>query len=237
MRCQFGWRSSPGFWLLFSSALEHSHTHTTFQGSVVTQEGSEAVKHVRIVPSPVDAPAADLPSGCQKVQGTGGFAGSPFFVRYYVDDGILVEVRFFADGRRCLHAVRSLASDHYRLLGNRGTNNPPLLSPAKITNFETRLEVLGWTLDTHELSIPMTPRKGAKTQKPCGGVAGVAEGRDCSPSVPVNGFSDACVVCAETREFFCWPAVGRSRVAALSCVYIGCSRPPPPRWFGALVPR
>lgn len=27
LRCQFGWRSSPGFWSLFSSALEHSHTH------------------------------------------------------------------------------------------------------------------------------------------------------------------------------------------------------------------
>ena len=30
LRCQFGWRSSPGFWSLFSSALEHSHTRTSF---------------------------------------------------------------------------------------------------------------------------------------------------------------------------------------------------------------
>ena len=83
-------------------------------------------------------------------------------MRYYVDDGILIEVRFFADGRRCRKAVQSLASDHFRLLGSRGPNDPPLLKRSKLTDFSTRLDVLGWVLDTHELTITMTQRKHDK---------------------------------------------------------------------------
>ena len=94
----------------------------------------------------------------------GGFAGSAFFVRYYVDDGVLVEARFFQDGRRCRRAVQSLASDHFRLLGIRGPNDPPLLSKEKKknTNFTTRLEVLGWILDTQQLTVTMPPQKQQK---------------------------------------------------------------------------
>lgn len=63
------------------------------------------------------------------------------------------------DGRRRLRAVQSLATDHFRLLGDRGASDPPLISPTKVTNFETRLEVLGWVLDTEQLTISMTDRK------------------------------------------------------------------------------
>ena len=30
-----------------------------------------------------------------------------FFVRYYVDDGILVEVQWFPGGRRCIRALQT----------------------------------------------------------------------------------------------------------------------------------
>ena len=59
-------------------------------------------------------------------------------MRYYVDDGILVEVQWWPDGRRGMRAVQSLASDHFRLLGVRGASDPPLLSASKITNWDTR---------------------------------------------------------------------------------------------------
>ena len=49
----------------------------------------------------------------------GGDAGDLFFVRFYVDDDILVEVRFFQDRRRLRLAIESLESDHFRLLGPR----------------------------------------------------------------------------------------------------------------------
>lgn len=60
-----------------------------------------------------------LPRGSELVIGDGDFAGSLFFVWYYVDDGVLVERRGFADGRRSAKAIHSLAMDYFRLLGNR----------------------------------------------------------------------------------------------------------------------
>ena len=34
-RLQFGWRTSPGFFCLFSAALEHAHRHTSYDDVVV----------------------------------------------------------------------------------------------------------------------------------------------------------------------------------------------------------
>ena len=59
--------------------------------------------------------------------------------------------------------MQSIASDHFRLLGSRGPNDPPLMSPKTITNLETRLEVLGWIPDIEKLTISMT-RKLEKLQ-------------------------------------------------------------------------
>ena len=78
-------------------------------------------------------------------------------MRYYVDDGILAEVQWWPNGRRCVRAVQSLTSDHFRLLGVRGASDPPLLSASKITNWDTRLEVLGWLGDTEALTVTSPP--------------------------------------------------------------------------------
>ena len=51
LRLQFGCKNSPGFWGLFSAALEHAHTHTRFQHAVVSPQGASAVDHTTIVPS------------------------------------------------------------------------------------------------------------------------------------------------------------------------------------------
>ena len=161
-----GWRSSPGFWSLFSSALERSYTHTTFQTASVLPVGAESVDHVNIV-SPT-APAARLPRDCATIVMDGGFAGSAFFVRYYVDDGVLVEAKFFRDSRRCRRAVKSLASEHFRLLGTRGPNDPALLSKENITDFSTRLEVLGWILDTQQLTVTMPTQNQQKLARVLG---------------------------------------------------------------------
>ena len=50
LRLQFGWRSSPGFWGLMASALEHAHTHSTFQDAAVSPLGAAAVEHVQLSP-------------------------------------------------------------------------------------------------------------------------------------------------------------------------------------------
>ena len=47
------------------------------------------------------------------------------------------------------------ASDHFRLLGDRGASDPPLLSAGKITNWDTRSEVLCWIIDTQSLTLTL----------------------------------------------------------------------------------
>ena len=66
-----------------------------------------------------------IPSKCERVPGTSGDAGDPIFVRFYVAGSIVVEVRFFQNGRWLRRAIESLASDHFRLLGPRGLRDPP----------------------------------------------------------------------------------------------------------------
>ena len=61
-----------------------------------------------------------------------------------------------------MQAVQSLESDHVRLLGVRGAFNPLLLSASKITNWDTRHEVLGWLVDTNELTVAALPHKRLK---------------------------------------------------------------------------
>ena len=41
----------------------------------------------------------------------------------------------------------------FRLLGERGVSDPPLLFTSKITDGDTRLEVLGWIIDTEALTV------------------------------------------------------------------------------------
>ena len=103
-----------------------------------------------------------ISSDCERVPGNGGDAGDPFFVRFYLDDGILVEVRFFQDGRRFRRAIESLASYYFRLLGPRDPPDPPLLEAHKILGWSTHLEVLGWVRDTDKLTISLLSRRRSK---------------------------------------------------------------------------
>ena len=98
------------------------------------------------------SPHREQPIGrlrCHLVVGSpavgGGGRRSPFFVLDYVDDGILVEVQWRPDGRRCRHASASLASDHY------------LLAPHKISLWDTPLCVLGRDIGTVAMtnSVPL----------------------------------------------------------------------------------
>ena len=78
---------------------------------------------------------------------------------YYVDGGILVEVQWWPDGRRCRRASASLASDRYRLFGVKSSRDPTLWCPHKISLWDTRLCVLGWDIDTVALTISVPLEK------------------------------------------------------------------------------
>ena len=156
-RLQLGWWSSPGFSCLFSAALEHAHRRTSYDDPVVMEQGRTATEHVSVTP-----PRATIGRlRCHLVVGSPAVGGgkSPFFVLYYVDDGILVEVQWWPDGRRCRRASASLASDRYRLFGVKSSRDPTLWCPHKISLWDTRLCVLGWDIDTVALTISVPLEK------------------------------------------------------------------------------
>ena len=77
------------------------------------------------------------------------------FTRMYGDDVVSVESQCTPSGERCFRAWQSIGSDHDRLLGARQASEPPLLSPGKVSSWHTRLEVLGWVIDTVSMTISL----------------------------------------------------------------------------------
>ena len=158
-RLVFGWRNSPGNFCVMTAALEHSHNHTSVANAVVTDLGRTATNHVEVpLPSERETPPP-FPPGCRIPPGSGGGRSDSFFVRFYVDDGILVEVMWSPTGDRCKIASASCASDHFRIFGARGSRDPPLLSARKLSSWCTRLCVLGWDIDTVDMTISVPTDK------------------------------------------------------------------------------
>ena len=114
---------------------------------------------------PRGVPVVSIPGDYGPVSCSGGNAGDYFFVRYYLDDVIPVELQWWPDGRRCLRAVQWLASDNVRLLGERGVSYPPHLYARKITDWDTQLEVLGYIIHTEAGTVTLPSRKSLKLQK------------------------------------------------------------------------
>lgn len=158
-RLQFGWNLSAQYFCLCTDAIEHSHNHTTVDTAVVTSHGQAATAHVRVLPA-VEVEQTHLPVSCVLPPGSGGGIADPFFARAYVDDIIGVEVHHERPRNdRCLIASASLASDHFRLFGDRPPGFPPLFSSSKLTSWESSLEVLGWVIDTKAMSISVPQAK------------------------------------------------------------------------------
>lgn len=160
-RClQFGWTSSPSVWGVCAAAVEHAHNRTTFRNAEISPEAREITSHVEIVPPRDGEARAALPPECEYPPGSGGGLGDPFVVNTFVDDALLAEVEIgVLDGRRCLRATRSYVSDSLRLFGSRNAGEPPLFSRGKITSWDTRAEMLGWSIDTMSMTIAVPQEK------------------------------------------------------------------------------
>ena len=109
-RLQFGWRNSSGFSVCFPQLSRSSRTRSS--PHVVRRRrgdgpGRTTTEHVSVTPPRATDRPASLPTGCRVPRGRGGWRRSPFFVLYYVNDGILVEVQWRPDGRRCRRASAS----------------------------------------------------------------------------------------------------------------------------------
>ena len=81
------------------------------------------------------------------------------YVRTFVDDALFVELESFMRGRRCIRASQSFSSDSFRLFGSRSGGEPPLFAREKITSWDTRMEMLGWMIDTVAMTISVTQER------------------------------------------------------------------------------
>ena len=165
-RClQFGWTSSPSFWGVCAAAMQHAHTRTNIRNALITAEGRQATSHVRVEPPREGEVQAELPPDDVYPPGVGGRMSDMFWAETFVDDAIVVEVESPLEGRRCLRASRSYASDCFRGLGSRQAREPPLFSREKTTSWDTRMDVLGWTLDTKAMTNAVPHEKIARLRE------------------------------------------------------------------------
>lgn len=158
---QFGWTSSPALWGVGAAAVEKAHNNTTIDSAVITPEGRAATSHVRVEPPKLGERQVRLPPDCQFPRDEGVGMHDPFCNRTFVDDALFVEPEIDG-GKRCIIASQSYASDCYRALGSRASGEPPLLSRDKITSWDTRMEMLGWVIDTQAMTISVPQDKIAK---------------------------------------------------------------------------
>lgn len=160
-RClRFGWTSSPALWGVCAAAVEHAHNRTTFRNAVITPEARAATSHVTIVPRREGEVPAELPPDCALPSGSGGGKQDTFHVDTYVDDALFAEVEVtILGGRRCFRATRSFVSDSFRLFGSRAAGEPPLFAREKTTSWDTRMEMLDWSIDTIAMTISVPQDK------------------------------------------------------------------------------
>ena len=83
-------------------------------------------------------------------------------MRYYTDDGILLEVQWWSNGRHCRRASASLAADNFPLFGKGSPGDPAWLSSHKISSWDTVLCELG--LDIHSVAMIISV-PGAKREQ------------------------------------------------------------------------
>ena len=160
-RLTFGWAGSPGHWGVMSEAAAHSHRNTTVESAEVLFEGKAMMSHVKIIePWEVGRPRQVPP--CVRVKSKDvprGGPHEPFFATVYVDDFIMARVQADPTDQSALVASASLASDHIRLFGPGEAGATPILAPKKSTDWDTTVDLLGFTVNTHTLRISVTEEK------------------------------------------------------------------------------
>ena len=156
IRLTLGWAGSPVFWGLLSSATEHAHCYTSVRDAHILSEGEDMMSHVTIVEPWEEGAVARVPRDTEARPSAVGRLLGPFFATVYVDDFILVRVQQDPSDQTALIASASLASDHVRLFGPGEEGEILILSPKKSTNWDTTVDALEYTINTHTIKILIT---------------------------------------------------------------------------------
>ena len=158
-RLTFGWSGSPGFWGVLAAAAEHAHCNTTLESARLLDEGKRMMAHVKVVEAWEEGKPTPVPPDAQIRPHPGGGKSDPFFTTVYVDDYLLVRAQQADDDRSALVASASIASDCVRLFGPGEDGVTPILAPKKSTDWDTSIDALGFTINSHSLRISFPREK------------------------------------------------------------------------------
>ena len=158
LRLQFGWRGSPGWWGVVAGAIQAAHRATTWESAGTSAAAEDATRHVSVA-KPTGKAVEPLPAGCRVPGIKGGGPGDPAWVVFFVDDAISVEVQWTEEGTRCKALTASLADAHFQAMGERGAEEEPLVPRKKMTGWVTAQEILGFWVDTEEMTVGLPERK------------------------------------------------------------------------------
>ena len=161
VRLTFGWAGSPGHWGVMSEAAAHSRRNTTVESAEILPGGKAKMSHVKITePWEIGRPR-QVPH-CFRVKPKDvpmGGPHEPLFTTVYVDDFIMARVQTDPRDQSALVASASLASDHIRLFEPGEADAIPILAPQKSTDWDTTVDLLDFTVNTHTLRISVTEEK------------------------------------------------------------------------------
>ena len=139
-----------------ASAAEHAHCNATAESALILPEEKAMMSHAKIVdPRETKKSTQILPgvkvTALQKVG-----PNEPLFTSVYVDDFIMASVQVDSFDRTALVASTSLASDHMRPFGSGENDEVPILAPKKSTDWNSIVDALGFTINTHTMRISIT---------------------------------------------------------------------------------
>ena len=77
----------------------------------------------------------------------------------YVDDYLQVRVQHSDDDTTAIIASASLGSNHVRLFGPGEVGVTPILAPRKLTDWDTTIDALGFTISSHTMRITVPRQK------------------------------------------------------------------------------
>ena len=150
---------SPGFWGVMSAAAEHAHCNTTITTAQLLDEGIDMMAHVKIVDRWEEGKPTTVSDDAKIRAHRGGGMFEPFFATVYVDVSLLMRVQHSDHDTTALTASASLASDHVRLFGPGETGATPILTPKKNTYWNSTIDALGFTINSHTIRISLTREK------------------------------------------------------------------------------
>ena len=159
LRLTFGWAASPGLWGVMASAAEHSHRNTNASNVQLLDEGIKMMSHVKVTPPWEEGQPKKLSAEANIKPHKGGGPEDDYLATVYVDDYLLSKVQHGPEDQSALIASASLASDHVRLFGPGEAGEVPILAPKKSTDWDTVIDALGFSIDSHAGRIATTPER------------------------------------------------------------------------------